>query len=120
MENTVLIIDDDDYIYFFLNLVLRKKGICSIHARTIEEAKVKIRLTKSAYVFIDNHLPDGSGISFLPELRILAPDAVIVAMTALLPVKSRTDAYSLGADYFLEKPFSTGQINDLMERIMQN
>jgi DNA-binding response OmpR family regulator len=120
MKYFVLIIDDDDDIYFFLSTILKKKDIRSVHARSLEEGKSRIRSRQPPFIFLDNQLPDGSGIGFLPQLRILAPDAVIIAMTALLPEKSRIDAFYKGADYFLEKPFSKDQINDLIEQVLHN
>lgn len=112
----VLIIDDDNDIHYFLKRFFRKAGINSLHSTNLQDAKTKLEAQPS-YIFLDNQLPDGLGIDFIPQLQALAPAAVIVFMTAYMPSKVKNEAFNRGADLFIEKPFSLDQIQSLMGQV---
>lgn len=114
----VLIIDDDCDIHFFLKRYFRKKGIKTLHSETLGDAKSKV-LLKPAFVFLDNQLPDGLGIDFIPQIQALASNAVIVIMTAYMPQKTKNEAIDKGVDHFLEKPFSFEQIQEVFDQVLQ-
>jgi DNA-binding response OmpR family regulator len=109
----ILIIDDDCDMHALLKFFFKKKGIMTFHATTLKEAKLRIGQVKPRYILLDNQLPDGKGIDFIPFLKVKLPDSVIIATTAYLPVESKKKAMINGADFFLEKPFSCDQIKDL-------
>lgn len=114
----VLIVDDDCDIHFFLKRFFRKAGISTLHSETLHDAKAKL-LARPSHIFLDNQLPDGLGIEFIPLLQSLAPDAVIIIMTGYLPSKVRTEALNKGVDYFIEKPFSLEQIQNILGQVLQ-
>lgn len=119
-KRMALIIDDDCDIHFFIQLVLNRKGFHALSAISINDALNKIKNNQPSFIFLDNHLPDGSGIDLIPQIRILAPDALIVVMSALFSTQIKKAALTMGADYILEKPFSTDQISEILERALQS
>lgn len=72
---------------------------------------------RPSYIFLDNQLPDGLGVDFIPQLQVMAPDAVIVVMTAYMPLKVKNEAINKGVDFFIEKPFSLDQIEGLLGQV---
>lgn len=115
----VLIIDDDSDIHYFLHRFFRKAGINTLHSETLSDAKSKL-VARPSYIFLDNQLPDGLGIDFIPQLQALAPGAVIIVMTAYMPSKIKNEALNRGVDYFIEKPFSLDQIQQLIGPVLQS
>lgn len=118
-DNFILVVDDDSDIHYCLRVFFRKSGIKTIHSETLNDAKNKI-ITQPLYIFLDNQLPDGRGIDFIPQIKATAPDSVIVIMTGYMPAKSKLEALDKGADYFIEKPFSFDQIKSLFNEVLQN
>lgn len=115
----VLIIDDDCDIHFFLKRYFGKMGIKTLHSETLGDAKSKV-LLKPAFVFLDNQLPDGLGIDFIPQIQAVASNAVIVIMTAYMPQKTKKEAFDKGVDHFIEKPFSFEQIQEVFGQVLQS
>jgi DNA-binding response OmpR family regulator len=115
----VLIIDDDCDIHFFLKSFFRKMGMRTLHAETLKEAKSKV-LANPSFIFLDNQLPDGLGVDNIPQFQSLASNAVIVVMTAYMPQETKNQAIAEGVDFFIEKPFSLGQLREVIGQVMQS
>ncbi len=117
--NLILIIDDDCDIHFFLRRFFRKLGMKTLHAETLEDAISKVQY-KPSFIFLDNQLPDGLGIDFIPQLQSLASDAIIVVMTAYMPPETEQQAIARGAQHFIEKPFNFGDLLEVFGKVMQS
>lgn len=115
----VLIVDDDRDIHYFLRGFFRKSGIKTIHSETLQDAKGKLA-DQPSFILLDNQLPDGLGIEFIPQIQALAPNAVIIVMTAYMPLKSKREAIEQGVDLFIEKPFSFDEIKNLFSGVLQS
>jgi DNA-binding NtrC family response regulator len=118
-ENLILIIDDDIDIHYFLKRFFRKAGVNTLHAETLNDAKSKL-LAQPSYIFLDNQLPDGLGLDFIPQIQALSPGAVIIVMTAYMPTKIKNEASKRGVEFFIEKPFSLDQIHQLIAPVLQS
>ena len=76
----VLIIDDDRSFCRAAAESIQRAGHGVSLAHTIEEGRARAAKTVYDVVFLDVHLPDGSGLDLLPELRVgtLPPEVIIV------------------------------------------
>ncbi len=113
-----LIIDDDVDICFLLTLILKNKNIQSIYVNSIAEAKGAFQKYKPEIVFLDNHLPDGVGIDFIPTIKEISPRTKILMITAHNSDSNRKKAVSNGAEYFIGKPFNMDEISQVLEKAM--
>ena len=96
-----MIVEDEKDLCFLLSLALQQMHLIISCANTITEAKRSIRKINPALLFLDNHLPDGSGIDFIGDVKRECPSTKIVMITAhnsLIDIKS---AMSKGADCFI-------------------
>ena len=62
-------------------------------------------------VVLDRKLPDGDGLTYLPELKAGLPSAVVVMVTAHGDIASAVEAIRLGATDYLAKPI---ELSDLV------
>lgn len=114
----VLIVDDEIDICFLLGNVLNKRLNITIScANTITSATSEMILHQPSIVFLDNHLPDGSGMSFLKHLKEFYPDTKVVMITAYDTSKNRNMAMDIGADAFIAKPFTIALINKTVDAL---
>jgi DNA-binding response OmpR family regulator len=114
-----LIIDDDVDICFLLTLILKNKNIQSVYVNSIAEAKIAFQKYKPEIIFLDNHLPDGVGIEFIPIIKELSPKTKILMITAHNSDSNRKKAISSGAEFFIGKPFNMDEISNVLEQVME-
>jgi two-component system nitrogen regulation response regulator GlnG len=110
----ILIVDDDHGIRWILSRVLTEEGYDVSMASSLQEAyDIQARQTISM-VFLDIHLPDGSGLEAVREGRFSAP---VVLLTAETTLDKAAEAYRSGAFDYLPKPFDLDEVRALARRI---
>jgi two-component system, OmpR family, response regulator len=112
-----LIIDDDIDTCILLSRILVENKIKSLSVNTLRDAENVFEKVNPALIFLDNNLPDGYGLNFLSYIKEKFPDAQIVMITAHSSDFSRKAALLKGAEYFLEKPFSLNDINNVIHSL---
>jgi two-component system OmpR family response regulator len=112
-----LIIDDEEDICYLLNGILKQRKLSAQYVNTLSEAKTVMKSDGPAILFLDNHLPDGFGIDFMPYIKKEYPFAKVVMITAHDSQQDRKNAYEMGVDYFLSKPFTRAQVNEVMDKM---
>jgi DNA-binding response OmpR family regulator len=105
----LLVVDDEPHIGLILRPQLEHAGYRVRLARTLAEARVALadRDTPLDAMLLDLHLPDGSGLDLLQELRrVPATRALpVIVLTAEGEDRVLAAAKRLGAG-LLTKPFS--------------
>src|SRR5262245_26456892 len=109
VESTALVIDDEQQIRRLLRVTLEANGYRVFDAATGNDGLVQAAQRRPDAVLLDLGLPDFDGMSVLKRLREWSRVPVIV-----LTVRDREDdkvaALDAGADDYLTKPFSTGEL----------
>ncbi|MEO5947472.1 MAG: response regulator [Chitinophagaceae bacterium] len=116
----VLIVDDEVDICYFLSRSLIKRNFTTSFTHTISDAEKIIEEEVPSILLLDNHLPDGLGINFLLKIRNKYPDLKVIVITAHDSPQDRTKAYNNGANYFLSKPFTLTEINNVVDLLITN
>jgi two-component system OmpR family response regulator len=98
----MLIVDDESEICLLLQAILMRKGVTSVSAHTLAEARTRLRSNRFDGVFLDVNLPDGRGYDLIPDLRRHHPAIRVIAISAMDDERAR--ALDAGADLFLSKP----------------
>jgi two-component system, OmpR family, response regulator len=111
---SALIIDDDIDTCILLSRILVENKIKSLSVNTLHDAENLFETVNPALIFLDNNLPDGYGLNFLSFIKEKFPNALIVMITAHSSDFSKRTALLNGAEYFLEKPFSSNDINNVI------
>jgi two-component system, OmpR family, response regulator len=113
-----LIIDDEIDICYLLSGILRNKNIQSNYVNSISEAKLALKINVPHIIFLDNHLPDGMGVSFINDIKKSNPNIKVVMITAYDTPLDRRKALAEGADFFIAKPFSRDTIFQTVEQLV--
>jgi two-component system OmpR family response regulator len=114
---SALIIDDDIDTCILLSRILVEKKIKSLSVNTLHDAENLFESVSPALIFLDNKLPDGYGLNFLSFIKEKFPEAQIVMITAHSSDFNRRTALLNGAEFFIEKPFSSYDINNVINSI---
>jgi DNA-binding response OmpR family regulator len=115
----VLIVEDEGDMCFLLELVLNGKGTSVDHVKTLAEAKAFLEENTPDLILLDNRLPDGLGVDFLPILRAQYPD-IRVIMISGKDASAVDFALESGADAFLLKPFTRDELKASVEGLLLN
>src|SRR6266581_766699 len=115
----ILLIDDDALARDMLRQMLERAGYDIVEAASGRAGLQQYQATAIDLIITDILMPDQDGLEIILELRRLAPEAKIIAITGggqsglldLLPVAAK-----LGAQWTLRKPL---QRLELLEAIRQ-
>ena len=113
----ILIVDDEQDICFMLSNILKQKAFKTAFVHTILDAENWVHHQTPLLVFLDNNLPDGRGVDFIPALKKLVPSAKVVMITAYDTPTDRRSAIANGADEFIGKPFTRQMIYNTLEKL---
>jgi DNA-binding response OmpR family regulator len=114
----ILIVDDEADICFFLDRNLSKRGFRTSVFHTLEQAETGVKALNPNILLLDNHLPDGKGVDFANRISNAYPAMKIIMITAHDSQQDRTVAYDSGVDFFLSKPFTLKDINEVVDRVL--
>lgn len=105
----VLIIEDEVEIRRFLRLTLQAEGYTVHEANTLARGLIEAATRCPDLLVVDLGLPDGDGIDLIKELRQWSAAPVII-LSARSNEDEKIRALDFGADDYLVKPFSTGEL----------
>lgn len=116
MENAsrILLAEDEPKLSQVLQEELTRKGFQTDVAYDGAIAEKLFRQHTYALVLLDINLPYKNGLALCKEFRELNSNVPIIMLTALGELQDKVDAFSLGADDYLVKPF---HFDELLARI---
>ena len=118
MKVRVLLVEDEVAISEPLAEHLDREGFASEVAGTLAEAAHAMARTPPDLILLDVMLPDGDGRDFCREIR-RGSDVPIILLTARGEEIDRIVGLELGADDYVVKPFSAGELVARIRAIMR-
>jgi DNA-binding NtrC family response regulator len=107
----ILIIDDEPAIGWSLREMLSDEGHAVELAASVEAGLETCARFEPEAMLLDVRLPGRDGLSALPELRSLVPEAPVVVMTAFGDLDTAVRAVNAGAFDYLVKPFDLESVS---------
>jgi DNA-binding NtrC family response regulator len=112
----VVVVDDDPTIRRSLELQLKGKRLAVALCASIGEAERAVAREPFDLMFVDVRLPDGNGTDLLARLNSQPRKPIIVMMTGHGSVESAVTCIRAGAFDYIIKPFSSGQIDVVLNK----
>jgi DNA-binding NtrC family response regulator len=122
-HGTILLADDEEKILKRLGRALRDEGHEVVEATTIREAQRYLGERSFDLLVVDNLMPDMTGLELIREMsQTTAPTErpQIVMMTAHGSTQIVREAFKLGVEDFLEKPFEVDELLTLARRAVKS
>ncbi|MEP7077106.1 MAG: sigma-54 dependent transcriptional regulator [Acidobacteriota bacterium] len=116
--SNILIVDDEQSYRQLLSLVFESDGHTIRTAANGLEALKLLRDSPADVVISDVRMPDMDGIEMLRAIRETLPDLGIVFMTAFASVEAAREAFKLGADDFIQKPFDVEELKLIVKKTL--
>ncbi len=118
-KRTVLVVDDEPQILKALTAILETRDFRVITAVDGAGALDATLNTTPGLIVLDLTLPDVDGLDLLPKLRSYL-DVPVLVLSARADEGDKIEALNRGADDYLTKPFSAGElvarVNALLRR----
>jgi len=122
-HGTILLADDEEKILKRLGRALRDEGHEVVEATTIRQAQRYLGERSFDLLVVDNLMPDMTGLELIREMsQTMAPAErpQIVMMTAHGSTQIVREAFKLGVEDFLEKPFEVDELLVLARRAVKS
>lgn len=110
MKSKILVVDDEESIREFLEIMLKKEGFEVTLAE--DGAKAKELLAKKSFdmVISDLQMPNVTGIELLKHVKDSYPETVFMMITAFGTTETAVEAMKMGAYDYLTKPFKIDEV----------
>jgi len=110
MNETILIVDDEESICQSLKAILEDEGYQVLTAQSGEEAIRTVADEMPQLVLLDIWLPGIDGLETLKAIHSAHPQVVVVMMSGHGTIETAVKATKLGAFDFIEKPLSLERV----------
>jgi len=116
MMANILVVDDDQGMREFLEIMMTREGYRVVTAGDAGKALARCRKETFDLIITDLKMPKMDGIAFLKEVKQLSPETMVILITAYASGETAVNAMKEGAYDYIEKDFA---IEDL-KRIVRN
>lgn len=115
----ILIVDDDPFIRMLVTDVLEMEGYTVREAADGEAGVFEYTSMRPDCVVLDVMMPGLDGFEVLRRIRALDDVPVpVIMLTASNAPESTKSAWTVGADFFLSKPFEAEQLIEVLESLL--
>jgi two-component system OmpR family response regulator len=103
-KDRVLIVDDELPVRLTVRELLRRAGYDAVAVASSEEALELVQAQPVDLILVDLVMPGIGGIELMRRLQEVAPDTVVIVLTARGSMETAIEALRLGAHDYLAKP----------------
>lgn len=115
---TILIVDDEQQMRNLIKVMLQSEGFQTLEAENAMQAVVEIQRGGIDLVLLDVMMPGEDGFSFCRSLRQYSSLPVIF-LTAKDANEDKIRGLKIGADDYIVKPFSAGELIARIEAVLR-
>src|SRR5918992_4051439 len=115
----LLIVDDEPGMRQLLSHVFGRADHQVRAAESGAKALEMLRREPADLIISDVKMPDMNGIELLRAVRNFLPEVSAVMMTAFATVDTAREAFKLGADDFIQKPFDVDELKLIVEKALE-
>jgi DNA-binding NtrC family response regulator len=116
----VLVVDDEVMVCVALTNWLQEENYL---ARAVHDGRQAIALVREEnwdIVLLDVRMPGMDGMEVLKQIREIAPQSVVIIMTAYASIPSAVQAMKDGAYDYVVKPLDVDQLARMLKRIVEH
>ncbi|MEE4364175.1 MAG: sigma-54 dependent transcriptional regulator [Desulfotignum sp.] len=114
----ILVVDDDEGMREFLELLLTRENYRVSTARTGKQAVNMIQKNTYDLVLADIRLGDITGLDVLKQVKKQHPDTVVIMISAYSTTEIAVKAMNEGAYDFVPKPFDNDELRQTIARAL--
>jgi CheY-like chemotaxis protein len=119
-RETILVVDDEDYILDACKAMMTQLGYRTILAHSGEEALEIFSRDKGsiALIILDMIMPGMDGLTAYKHLKKIDPDVKVLLSSGYSLTGSVKELLDKGCDEYIQKPFSLSQISRITRELL--
>ena len=110
IEETLLIVDDDEVFAEVLARAMARRFTCVQIANSVDQAIVLAKEHQPAKIILDLKIHQASGLDIIEQLCVIVPGVAIVVLTGYSSIATTVEAIKLGATNYLCKPVNADEL----------
>ena len=110
MKPRILVVDDEESIREFLEIMLKKEGYETTCAEDGQIALDTLKKKSFDLVISDLQMPNVTGLELLKQVKGSYPDLTFMMITAFGTTETAVEAMKLGAYDYITKPFKIDEV----------
>ncbi len=118
MNQTVLVVDDEERIRSSLRGILSDEGFRVLDTGDAPAAMEIVTREQPALVLLDIWMPEMDGIELLRRIKTSQPETEVIMLSGHGNIQNAVAATRLGAADFIEKPFSVDGLLGSISRVL--
>ena len=102
----ILLLEDEPEMVAALSAALQARDAVVDHVSILADAEEAAINLPYDVILLDRQVPDGDGLSIIPQLRAAGVNTPVIVLTARGDLGDRIGGLDSGADDYLVKPFA--------------
>lgn len=119
MKPRILVVDDEESIREFLQIMLKKEGYEISLAEDGQKAIETLQKKTFDMVISDLQMPHVTGMELLKHVKDNYPDLVFMMITAFGTTENAVEAMKMGAYDYLTKPFKLDEVRLVVQNALR-
>jgi two-component system response regulator PilR (NtrC family) len=115
----VLVVDDERGMRDFLEIFFRRERMEVVTASSVAEARALVEGDDFDLLMTDVQMPGGTGIELLRAVKEIAPETLVIVMTAFATTETAIEAMKEGAYDYLTKPFKIDEVRLVVNKALE-
>ena len=115
----ILVVDDERSMQEFLEIFFKSEGYDVVTAGNVDTALVHLESDDFDVVISDIQMPERSGIDLLHAACEIAPEAVVIMITAFASTETAISAMKEGAYDYVTKPFKVDELRLVVDKALE-
>lgn len=118
-DRTILIAEDEDSNFKYMEIALRKSGVNILRAKNGNEAIQLVKdHTEIDLILMDIKMPEKNGLEATREIKQMKNDIPIIALTAYAMANDREMSLEAGCDDYISKPVRRNRIYSVLSNFL--
>ncbi len=110
MKPRILVVDDEESIREFLEIMLKKEGYDITCAEDGKAAQELLKKKTFDMVISDMQMPNMTGMELLKHVKDISPEILFMMITAFGTAETAVEAMKIGAYDYITKPFKIDEV----------
>jgi two-component system, NtrC family, response regulator PilR len=119
LKDKILVVDDEQSMREFLEIMLKKEGYRVSLASNGEEVLKLLERDIFDLVLLDVRMPKMDGIAVLKRIKALATETIVIMITAYASHDTAVKAMKEGAYDYITKPFKIDEIKLIIKNALE-
>jgi CheY-like chemotaxis protein len=119
-RETILVVDDEDYVLDACKAIVTQLGYRAVTARSGEQALEIFRKDKERIdlIILDMIMPGMDGLTAYEQLKKIDPDVKVLLSSGYSLTGAVKEILNKGCDEYIQKPYSLSQISRITRELL--